>query len=332
MTVTFINVGYGDAILIESEGKVILIDGGSALDSEFQEYPERIRCADYLTAANIKAVDLLIITHIHEDHICGLLAVLKQIPVREIWLPYPPKLLTEGHDVTAQDCPASTILFTNALNALRKILCHAEKQQIPVKEVEWQPDGKLLKLTDKLDCCILAPTASVKQKACALISQAFETENPTQALIELDRSSNDVSILLQLEGEGVRLLFAADNCPANWTHIDKTLLKNENVLKLPHHGQIDSFEKSVMSAMQAQYIVTTASSDRRYNSANQEVYEKIQAVSDKPPVFLFTDEREYPPFFNQPDGFQAIQCTIDSGNIKPEFIQINASNRMEENL
>ena len=91
---------------------------------------------------------------------------------------------------------------------------------------------------------------------------------------------------------------------------------------MPHHGQIDSFDVSFMKDMPLKYVVTTASSDRRYNSANPRVYEALRELH--PDVeFLFTDEREYPPFFSRPDGFQAIKLVMDSGEIRPEFIKIN---------
>ena len=44
MRITIINVGYGDAILFQgAEGFTALLDGGSALDSEFAGDPYRIR-------------------------------------------------------------------------------------------------------------------------------------------------------------------------------------------------------------------------------------------------------------------------------------------------
>ena len=77
-----------------------------------------------------------------------------------------------------------------------------------------------------------------------------------------------------------------------------------------------------MGDMPLEYVITTASSDRRYNSANRQVYEALRKLH--PNVkFLFTDEREYPPFFSRPDGFQAIKLVMDSGRIEPEFIKIN---------
>ena len=92
---------------------------------------------------------------------------------------------------------------------------------------------------------------------------------------------------------------------------------------MPHHGQVDSISEQFMGDMPLRYVITTASSDRRYRSANAEVYERLLAMcpANRPPQFLFTDERSYPPYFHQPDGFQAITLVIDSGSITPEFIK-----------
>lgn len=77
-----------------------------------------------------------------------------------------------------------------------------------------------------------------------------------------------------------------------------------------------------MRNMPLEYVITTASSDRRYNSANPQVYQSLtQWRPPHPPKFLFSDERSYPPYFSQPDGFQAITLKIDSGGITPEFIK-----------
>lgn len=73
MCVTVINVGYGDAILFQlKNGYTALLDGGSALESEFEGDSYRIRSADYLARQQIDHLNAVIISHIHEDHVCGL--------------------------------------------------------------------------------------------------------------------------------------------------------------------------------------------------------------------------------------------------------------------
>ena len=81
LEVSYINVGdlgpdqpgvVGDAILLRStEGKNVLIDGG---------YPNGLAAA-YLAKQGVTHLDMVVITHPHDDHTGGLIEVLKAIPV-----------------------------------------------------------------------------------------------------------------------------------------------------------------------------------------------------------------------------------------------------------
>ena len=70
--VTFLDVGQGDAILVRSpEGKTALVDAG----------PDPGIVAQ-LRAHGVDTLDLVVATHPHADHIGGMAAVLRAIPVR----------------------------------------------------------------------------------------------------------------------------------------------------------------------------------------------------------------------------------------------------------
>ena len=77
LTVVFLDVGQGDAILIRSPGgKIMLIDGGRSLDLAQQVILPQLR------AWGATQVDVLIPTHPDADHISGLVGVLESFPVR----------------------------------------------------------------------------------------------------------------------------------------------------------------------------------------------------------------------------------------------------------
>jgi beta-lactamase superfamily II metal-dependent hydrolase len=76
LTVHFIDVGQGDAILIDSGDTDILVDGGRTSASVLA----------YLQGQGVADIDLLVATHPHADHIGGLADVVAQYQVSEIWV------------------------------------------------------------------------------------------------------------------------------------------------------------------------------------------------------------------------------------------------------
>ncbi|MDB4991061.1 MAG: Competence protein ComEC/Rec2-related protein, partial [Myxococcaceae bacterium] len=82
--VTFLDVGQGDAALIETgTGQAALIDGGGNVGGGPD--PGQAAVLPLLRSRRIAALDLMVLTHPHPDHYGGLFAVLQAMPVRELW-------------------------------------------------------------------------------------------------------------------------------------------------------------------------------------------------------------------------------------------------------
>lgn len=327
MRVTFINVGYGDAALFQMpDGYTALLDSGGNLEEDFRQDPFRIRGVEYLRAQGISCLDAVILSHIHEDHVCGLEAILKEVPVKRLYVPYPVEPFLEGRALRpGPGALGSVPLYTQALNAYRRIICQVTAQGVPIRTLGA---GESVLLTPGLQMEVLGPKGRNVRRYMDCLRRAYmpgqAQETVDACLSELDVSSNETSLLLRFESEGVVFLMAADNCPREWNEVPSFLLENVNVLKLPHHGQIDSISEHYMQNMPLAYVVTTSASDRRNNSAHPQVYQRLLDMRPpgEKPVFLFTDEREYFPYFSQTSGFQAVTLAVNSRKISVEFIKI----------
>ena len=82
--VTFLDVGQGDAALIEGPaGFVALVDGGGSIDGTFDPGARVIE--PVLRRKVIGRVDLVVLSHPHPDHMNGLFRVLERFDVGTLW-------------------------------------------------------------------------------------------------------------------------------------------------------------------------------------------------------------------------------------------------------
>lgn len=101
LTVTALNVGKGAAHAVSFPGGGhMLIDCGSGLQGDKGENV----VLPYLRGKGIRRIDVLVLTHPHEDHFGGAEAVLSSLPVKEIWVPetVPPGSFGEAVRIRAE--------------------------------------------------------------------------------------------------------------------------------------------------------------------------------------------------------------------------------------
>ena len=74
--VVVLDVGQGDAILLHGgDGRFALVDGG----------PEQALVVDKLRRYGVGQLELMVLTHVHADHATGLIGVVENIGVGEVW-------------------------------------------------------------------------------------------------------------------------------------------------------------------------------------------------------------------------------------------------------
>lgn len=75
-----LDVGQGDSVLVELSGFTMLVDGG----------PDPDKLAARLDRYGVDSIDLIVATHVHADHVSGLVTVIERIPVGAIWAAFEP--------------------------------------------------------------------------------------------------------------------------------------------------------------------------------------------------------------------------------------------------
>ena len=75
--ISFLNIGQGDAILIQRGNQQVLIDGGPSPQALIMELGERMPFWD-------RTIELVILTHPHSDHLTGLVEVLERYQVEQV--------------------------------------------------------------------------------------------------------------------------------------------------------------------------------------------------------------------------------------------------------
>jgi competence protein ComEC len=304
LTITFINVGYGESILIEIEENstktIGLIDGGSGEDEEYSGDTGRIRTRDFLAHRNISVLDFAILTHIHEDHVCGLEQfvsaggiVRKLFTVKSL-----PRDAPELFISAISAC--NTRKFITALNSYRLLLASLKKQNITV--VEINASTGVIPLADGLSAKIIAPSAeraNLLFQRLVDLYRAFPTNTDDLSFREkaavLDSVLNDFSLALILNYQGKKVFLPGDATPESLSgdvRFRQALVSGMlrcDILKAAHHGQIDGVTEEFITAVSPKMLITCSSSDRRYQSAHPDLYRRIDTWLKQKPVYLFTD-------------------------------------------
>ncbi len=207
LIVHFIDVGQGDSILAQTPGgKNMLIDTGGWREEFLTGAGAGSQVvAPYLRRIGVRRLDVLVLTHPHEDHAGGAAYLVKNFPVGLALAP--PAALPDGSGEapgveTAEEIPA-------AFTALVK---NMEAKGIPV---EAAGAGDSLALDSAVDLEILSPGA--RQASIA--------------------SLNNISLVMKLTYKDRTFIFTGDaevEAQRELLEIGEDL--QADVIKMPHHG------------------------------------------------------------------------------------------------
>lgn len=257
----FLDVGQGDSILVTTpEGKHILIDGGGTMNFRKDKDAWKERKAPFevgekvvvplLKKRGVHQLETVIMTHGDQDHIGGLLAVLKEIPVK-------------------------SVLFNGTLTesaTFQELMLTAVQQHIPIYQAgadrgAWQVD---------------------KNTEIQFLSPVFPESGETMNTLPLIKEQNHASLVFVLQMNGSRVLFTGDTDQAAEQKILLYLeerLRDESggraddpvdVMKVAHHGSKTSTSASWLNAWKAKASVISAGVNNMYGHPHPDVVGRLK--------------------------------------------------------
>lgn len=242
LTISMLDIGQGDAVLIQTGAKNILIDTG---DDKYYEDgkkgKENTQLLTELQKLKIDHIDTLVMTHAHADHIGKADKVIAQYGVKE--------LVYNG-------IPSTSKYFINALKAAKA----NGTQQVKVKA------GDVLDFGNGVSFEIVSPSQSLIDEDAAAIKAKKKVD------------VNNESVVGRLTFGNFAMLFTGDAEGP----VEKDMAASYGkklkcqVLKAGHHGSKTSSTAEFLKLVQPESVVMSLGANNQYGHPHEALLNRLQ--------------------------------------------------------
>lgn len=242
LTISVLDIGQGDAVLIQTGAKNILIDTG---DDKYYEDgkkgKENTQLLTELQKLKIDHIDTLVMTHAHADHIGKADKVIAQYGVKE--------LVYNG-------IPSTSKYFINALKAAKA----NGTQQVKVKA------GDVLDFGNGVSFEIVSPSQSLIDEDTAAIKAKKKVD------------VNNESVVGRLTFGNFAMLFTGDaEGPVEKDMVASYGKKLKcQVLKAGHHGSKTSSTAEFLKLVQPESVVMSLGVNNQYGHPHEALLNRLQ--------------------------------------------------------
>ena len=260
LLVDFINVGYGDAILVRDTDAAfsMLVDCGDVTVGDIGPGSRRITAADFLRQEGIHTLDLLVLTHLHRDHSGGLTQLLQTVRVKEFWCSYLPGRAYWGSQVPVEkQFSAGARCLLESLNIYLSALKVMEAQDTVFRLIEHTLAP--VELTASLRAEVYLEDRALFRRQWEIWQNVLDGAAHGTQLDELDGFINNTSIRMRLVCGSTSVELPGDVYAACWEKHD---LSPCTIMKLPHHGHRDSITPKLLEMLSPQHVVISVSNTR----------------------------------------------------------------------
>lgn len=307
LLVDFINVGYGDAILVRDVNApfTMLIDCGDVQIGASRPDGRRTTAADYLRGEGIRALDLLVLTHLHLDHAGGLAHLLPGVRVQEFWTNYLPPEEVWGCPLSVPtDWPAGARCLMTSMGIYLKALAHLRDQGTEIRLIGGTCDHR--QLTELLATGIFLEDQDLQKRQAAIWSTVFSASATGGDLDCLDGFINNTSIRLRLSYAGQEIELPGDVYASCW---EQHQLPPCTIMKLPHHGHGDALTPHLLEMLRPVYAVISVSDNRTDDCPSQKI---LRLLSQSGTKCFFTDAVQSQYVMNEPH--RAVRFEIEAND------------------
>jgi len=238
LRITAVDVGQGSSILmLLPAGKNILIDGGGNPTGSFDV--GKYVLAPYLWRERIKELDIVILTHPHPDHFQGLVYILENFRVKEVW--------TNGSDANAE-------LYRDFIKVIK------EKRIVRRIVNTNTPPIKI----NGIEIAVLNPSIS--------FTNTFKIKN------ELDDVNNSSLAMRMVFGKVSFLLGGDIGAPVERRLMETSINLKSDVIFVPHHGGFASSTPPFIDMVKPRVAVISCGLDNIFNLPHPDVLKRYAAV------------------------------------------------------
>jgi beta-lactamase superfamily II metal-dependent hydrolase len=322
-TLEALRARHGDALLLHygtaAEPKLSIIDGGPGGVFGDTLRPRLVEIRDHL-AADPLAVDLIMVSHLDEDHILGLLQLtdeLLQSPgtapwltTKTIWNNTFADLADDQEDVLLQaTAPNRDAAHVVSVSQGRKMRANAEllswAPNVPFGELVQAPPsgGRSVMLDADTELLVIGPredqVVALRQKWAEEMVKIKKKEKSVAEVVEfLDDSEFNLSSIVCLARQGDRTMLLTGD--ARGDHVLTALeaagvLTNDaihvDILKLPHHGSIRNLKDVFFKRITADhYVISANGKDGNPETESLELITGSRAAGDQYTIHLTYDK------------------------------------------